>query len=1210
MATQQDNREAVKSLFAAALEENPADRSSFLKERCADASVCAEVERLLSEHDEAESFLRTRDSDQTTASLGSAHLPSPDPAATTQQLSESQVLAGRFRIIRYIAGGGMGEVYEAQDQELRERVAVKTIRPEILVQANAMARFKREVQLARKVTHPNVCRIFDLFRHRPEGGSERDEIVFISMELLRGKTLAARLKETGRMSISEALPLITQMSSALAAAHDVGIVHRDFKPGNVVLVGASGERSVVTDFGLALQSLAPEEGTSLATASFATGHGILGTPAYMAPEQLEGKPATNASDIYALGLVIYEMLTGQRPFPGDGLMASAFKRLSEPPLPPRHFAPELSPACESVILRCLARNPAHRFPNAREVATALQQDSKQPISTQPTPQLQTPAATKPRRFSAVRISVALVLVALAAAGAYEWRTLRPTVQPLVAVAGFKNSSGDPAYDWLATDLSETLTADLGASTGIQTVPSDELARVRTEFSIAPAESLETEKLAKVRQAVGASYLLVGSYAINALPSLTGDEAERVAPPAVRRPDLPSSQSDKNVPASASPYKTLTLDLRLEDSTEKTLGTFHRSGPETEHERLATEVAFEILAKLGTARIPEAEASQLQNLYPNSPEGRMLYFEALDKLRSLDAPSALDLLQNAEQHEPNNVAIHSALADTWSKLKHDPVAAAEAKKAADLADKTPLPLEYVVLARARSDEMNKNWDAAIKSYSLLFPRYPQLNYGLQLADVQLEGSQPKVALDTLNQLAGLRPPMNRDPRIEMERAKIYATMNDFSGELRSAQLALSEAQKGNAKLMQANAEKELCWAHRNLGHVEDAIAACNQAETLFSAFGDSVNAAVALNDIATWLSDRGRLAEAREQFERVIQIHRKAGAQKDLAGASVNMAAVLVKMGKPQEAQDYIDTALQVAASIHDQDDEANAHILKGTVLSSGGHPLEAEAELHKALGLAQELGDTVIEATALSNLAEIQSETDAGSALATYKKVLRLRRTNGDPTALATCLFNMGDVQYRRGELDASEASNREAIQISTQQKDRTGVALGFNSLAQINLERHHLPEAERQALDTLSRLKEAPDANVESAVDSILLRALVEEGKLPEAGGYADRIRKIASIASLDPDTSSENRMSLAIYLKAAGRTAEAVEEIRTLPVEATKSGRNFVALEAELLLLELPSDGHTPSAARQEALSSIRKRADRAGFKLLTSRMAHLRA
>src|SRR6202522_2938658 len=212
MATQQDNWEVVKALFEAALEQDAANRSSFLKERCSDPSVCAEVESLLADHDQIPaSFLPT---ELPTVSLGDFI---PEPAARNQQLTESQVLAGRFRIVRYIAGGGMGEVYEAEDQELRERVAVKTIRPDILVQPNAMARFKREVFLARKVTHPNVCRIFDLFRHKPEGGSERDEIVFISMELLRGKTLAARIKDGARLSMSEALPLVGQMASALAA---------------------------------------------------------------------------------------------------------------------------------------------------------------------------------------------------------------------------------------------------------------------------------------------------------------------------------------------------------------------------------------------------------------------------------------------------------------------------------------------------------------------------------------------------------------------------------------------------------------------------------------------------------------------------------------------------------------------------------------------------------------------------------------------------------------------------------------------------------------------------------------------------------------------------------------------------------------------------------------------------------------------------------
>jgi tetratricopeptide (TPR) repeat protein len=674
----------------------------------------------------------------------------------------------------------------------------------------------------------------------------------------------------------------------------------------------------------------------------------------------------------------------------------------------------------------------------------------------------------------------------------------------------------------------------------------------------------------VRQAVGANYVLLGTYRVNA----------------------------------ESPEKSLTLDLRLEDSAEKTLSTFHQSGSETDYGKLVTEIAAEVRDKLGKAGLPAGEASQLQNLYPSNPEARKLYFEALDKLRSLDATAALDLLKKAAQEEPDNVAIHSTLADTWSLLKHDPEAAEEARKAADLAGKTLLPFEDIVLARARAEEMTQDWEAAIKDYSLLFPHYPQLNYGLQLAKVQAEGSKPQAALDTLNQLAGLRPPMNSDPRIEIARAKVYATMNDFANELQSAQLALSEAQKRNAKLMQANAERELCWAHRNLGHVEDAIAACNQAEALFSAFGDSANAAVALNDVATWLRDRGRYAEAKEQFERVIQIQRKAGAQKDLVGANVNMAGVLVRMGKPEEAQDYIDTALRVADPIHDEEDEAEAHILKGEVLSSGGHPVEAEQELRESLTLAQNLGNTVIEATALSNLAEIQSETDSGSALAAYEKVLKLRRANGYPTEVATCLFNMGDVQFRRGELDAAETSYREAIKISTEQKDKPGVALGSMSLAQINLERHRLPEAEEQALDAIQKLKEAPDANLEATADSILLRILVDEHRLPEAEGYADRIRKIASE---DPDTNFENRMSLAEYLAATGHKTEALEQIRTLPADAKQHGRNFAELEAELLLLKLQTDNHTSLASRTQALSSIRKRAERAGFKLLISQTAH---
>src|ERR1700687_4438576 len=178
MSISPEKWETVKALFDAALELDSSARSAYLRGNCVDTSLRAEVERLLNEHDKARGFLST-------PVLGNFPLDAEAPTQTLR-LSDGEVLAGRFRIVRFIAGGGMGEVYEAEDQELRERVAVKIIRPEILVQPNSLTRFKREVRLSRQVTHPNVCRVSDLFRHKPDSGGAQEETIFISMELLCG----------------------------------------------------------------------------------------------------------------------------------------------------------------------------------------------------------------------------------------------------------------------------------------------------------------------------------------------------------------------------------------------------------------------------------------------------------------------------------------------------------------------------------------------------------------------------------------------------------------------------------------------------------------------------------------------------------------------------------------------------------------------------------------------------------------------------------------------------------------------------------------------------------------------------------------------------------------------------------------------------------------------------------------------------------------
>ena len=284
-------------------------------------------------------------------------LPAPGSRARPPRFLSGERIAGRFRAVRLLGPGGTAHVYEADDLQLGLRVALKVLRPERSRSELAARRLRTEVLLARKVTHPNVCRIFDLFLHPSAAG----EVPVIAMELLAGETLKDRLRR-GPLSPAEALPLVRQMAEALDAAHRVGIAHLDFKSGNVMLVPTpGGPRAVVTDFGLARSTAGPEGAP----------RPMVGTPAYMAPEQVLGEETSPAADLYALGIVLYEMVTGALPFQGDTSPEIARKRLEGPPPRPSLRVPSLPPVWDDVILRCLERDPARRFATAGDVAAAL-----------------------------------------------------------------------------------------------------------------------------------------------------------------------------------------------------------------------------------------------------------------------------------------------------------------------------------------------------------------------------------------------------------------------------------------------------------------------------------------------------------------------------------------------------------------------------------------------------------------------------------------------------------------------------------------------------------------------------------------------------------------------------------------------------------------------------------------------------------------------
>src|SRR5215813_6326761 len=260
------------------------------------------------------------------------------------------VLEGRYRIVALAGRGGMGEVYRAEDLKLSQTVAIKFLPERLSQDAAALQRFHSEVRIARQVSHPNVCRVFDV--------GEVDGITFLTMEFVDGEDLASLLRRIGRLPQDKAIEVARQICAGLAAAHDKGVIHRDLKPANIMLDGLGKVR--INDFGLA-GIAATIQGAEVRA----------GTPAYMAPEQLEGSEVTVKSDIYALGLVLYEILTGKRAFEAATLPELMRKRNQLEITKPSTLVRDLDPILEQVILRCLNRDPANRPSTALQVAAAL-----------------------------------------------------------------------------------------------------------------------------------------------------------------------------------------------------------------------------------------------------------------------------------------------------------------------------------------------------------------------------------------------------------------------------------------------------------------------------------------------------------------------------------------------------------------------------------------------------------------------------------------------------------------------------------------------------------------------------------------------------------------------------------------------------------------------------------------------------------------------
>lgn len=263
-------------------------------------------------------------------------------------------LGCRYRIERMLGQGGMGRVYKAYDTELERSIALKVLQPELTTDANAMQRFKQELLLASRISHKNILRIHDL--------GDADGVKFISMAFVDGPDLHHVLQEAGRLPIERAHNIAMQLCEGLDAAHSEGVVHRDLKPQNILM--GPGDHVYISDFGLA-KSLESSTSGMTRTGQF------LGTPRYMAPEQVETGPIDNRTDLYALGLILFEMVTGESPFKGDSTLQVMYKRVKEKAPNPQHINSEVPAYMAGIILHCLERDPARRYQDAKEVLADL-----------------------------------------------------------------------------------------------------------------------------------------------------------------------------------------------------------------------------------------------------------------------------------------------------------------------------------------------------------------------------------------------------------------------------------------------------------------------------------------------------------------------------------------------------------------------------------------------------------------------------------------------------------------------------------------------------------------------------------------------------------------------------------------------------------------------------------------------------------------------
>ena len=599
--------------------------------------------------------------------------------APKEELTTGSTFADRYQIIEELGKGGMGKVYKVHDTKIKEKIALKLIKPEIAKDKKTIERFSNELRLARKIRHKNICQMFDL-------GEERGTH-FITMEFVPGQDLKGLIRQTGQLAVGTTISISKQICDGLTEAHKSGVVHRDLKPSNIMIDKEGDVR--IMDFGIA-RSLA---------AKGITGAGVMiGTPEYMSPEQVEGKEVDQRSDIYSLGIVLYEMVTGRVPFEGDTPFTIGMKHKGEIPQNPKELNPQIPDDLNNVILRCLEKDKEKRYQRAGEIYANLTQ-IEQGI---PTIERET-ARKKPLTSKEITVSFSLkklfiplvvVLAFLIAAlivlkpWSGEKTVPVPTDRPSIAVLPFENNTGDENQDQLRDSLSDQLTADLYQSKYLHVLSAPHVYGIMKRLNLLQAEKFSFEDLSDIANQGGVSHLLTGSYTI-----------------------------DKDA-------FLITVTINRRDSAQDS-PSFTVDGPKAGNlSALVDKITKRVKAELNLTQTQIAsdidrEAARITS---SSPEALKLYSEARRKYYDGDPSGAIQLYEKAIAIDPEfGMAIRGMAASYWAIGAYTAKARNLWQKALDLGERLPYRERLQIKGDLASSSGRQ--DKAVEAFTELLELHP-------------------------------------------------------------------------------------------------------------------------------------------------------------------------------------------------------------------------------------------------------------------------------------------------------------------------------------------------------------------------------------------------------------------------------------------------------------------------------------------------------